>query len=108
MRRARFIDYYLGALVRSAREDAGLTRKALAAKTGIAHATIATYETAERAMPLSTALALLSGIRPIDEWLAPLSEVIRLDDTSASGSANHCSTSTTQGSINRGAPSDPE
>ena len=101
MRKARLIDYYLGAMLRRAREDANMTRKTLSEKTGIAPATIATYEQAERAMPLSTAIALFAGIRPMSEWLAPMNLVVAEDEP-------HCSTSTTASSANLGLPSEPE
>lgn len=88
-------------MLRRAREDAGITRKTLSEKTGIAPATIATYEQAERAMPLSTALVLLGAIRPMSDWLAPMQEVHAIDE-------DHCSTSTTAMSEKRGDPSEPE
>ena len=76
MRKARLIDYYIGAFVKQARKDAGLTRKDIAPASGIAPSSIAAYEEAERAMPLSTALAILGAIRPWSDWLAPMSSVV--------------------------------
>ena len=75
MRKARLIDFYLGSLVKQARKDAGLARKDIAPLCGVAPSSIAAYEEAERAMPLSTALAILGAIRPWQDWLAPMSDV---------------------------------
>lgn len=98
MKNARLIDFYLGQMIRQAREDAEMDLKALAAKTGIPRSTIAAVETASRPLMLSTAVALFLGIRPVEEWLAPMTEVSEVKGggaTDAEEGEDQASTSTT-------------
>ena len=63
-------DRLIGALLRSAREDRGMTPEALAAEAGIAASSIAAYELGQRSIPLPVLASLASACHvPLSSFL---------------------------------------